>query len=114
QGVVVQYRATIDFYFVAFLAAAVAVGVFAALRFYLVSWLGERVVADVRSDIYSRVIRMDPPFFEVTRPREVLSRFTTDTTLVQSIAGVNLSITLRSTIQLFGALVLLIATAPSL
>src|SRR5262245_37073846 len=114
QGMVVQDRATIDFYFVAFLAAAVAFGVFAALRFYLVTWLGERVVADVRSDVYSRVVRMDPTFFEVTRTGEVLSRLTTDTTLVQSIAGVNLSITLRSTIQLVGALALLVATSPSL
>lgn len=114
QGMIVQDRATIDFYFVAFLAAAAAFGVFAALRFYLVSWLGERVVADLRSDVYGRVIRMDPMFFEVTRTGEVLSRLTTDTTLVQSIAGVNLSITLRSAIQLIGALLLLIATSPSL
>lgn len=114
QGMAVQDRATIDLYFVAFLAAAVVFGVFAALRFYLVTWLGERVVADLRADIYQRVIRMDPTFFEVTRTGEVLSRLTTDTTLVQSIAGVNLSITLRSTIQLLGALALLIATSPSL
>ena len=114
QGMAVQDRATIDLYFVAFLAAAAVFGVFAALRFYLVTWLGERVVADLRADIYARVIRMDPTFFEVTRTGEVLSRLTTDTTLVQSIAGVNLSITLRSTIQLVGALVLLIATSPSL
>jgi ATP-binding cassette subfamily B protein len=114
QGMVVQDRATIDFYFVAFLGAAAAFGLFAALRFYLVTWLGERVVADVRSDVYARVIRMDPTFFEVTRTGEVLSRLTTDTTLVQSIAGVNLSITLRSGIQLVGALVLLVATSPSL
>jgi ATP-binding cassette subfamily B protein len=114
QGMAVQDRSTIDLYFVAFLAAAVAFGVFAALRFYLVTWLGERVVADLRADIYRRVIRMDPTFFEVTRTGEVLSRLTTDTTLVQSIAGVNLSITLRSTIQLIGALALLIATSPSL
>jgi ATP-binding cassette, subfamily B, bacterial len=114
QGMIVQDRATIDLYFIAFLAAAVVFGVFAALRFYLVTWLGERVVADLRSDIYRRVIRMDPTFFEVTRTGEVLSRLTTDTTLVQSIAGVNLSITLRSTIQLIGALALLVLTSPSL
>src|SRR4051812_44719329 len=114
QGMVVRDRATLDTYFVAFLAAAVAFGVFAALRFYLVTWLGERVVADLRSEVYARVIRMDPTFFEVTRTGEVLSRLTTDTTLVQSIAGVNLSITLRSTIQLIGALALLVATSPSL
>ena len=114
KGMVVKDRSTIDLYFAAFLGAAAAFGVFAALRFYLVTWLGERVVADLRSDIYRRVIRMDPTFFEVTRTGEVLSRLTTDTTLVQSIAGVNLSIMLRSTIQLIGALALLIATSPSL
>ena len=114
KGMAVNDRATIDLYFAAFIGAAAVFGVFAALRFYLVSWLGERVVADLRSDVYGRVIRMDPTFFEVTRTGEVLSRLTTDTTLVQSIAGVNLSITLRSTIQLVGSLVLLIATSPSL
>jgi len=114
QGMVVQDAATLDLYFVAFLAAAAAFGIFAALRFYLVTWLGERVVADLRSDIYQRVVRMDPTFFEVTRIGEVLSRLTTDTTLVQSISGVNLSITLRSAIQLFGALALLVVTSPSL
>ncbi|HEX7011878.1 MAG TPA: ABC transporter transmembrane domain-containing protein [Steroidobacteraceae bacterium] len=114
KGMAVQDRATIDKYFVAFLAAAAAFSVFAALRYYLVTWLGERVVADLRSDVYERVIRMDPTFFEVTRTGEVLSRLTTDTTLVQSIAGVNLSITLRSAIQLVGALALLIVTSPTL
>jgi ATP-binding cassette, subfamily B, bacterial len=114
HGMAVQDSATIDRYFVAFLAAAAVFGLFAALRFYLVSWLGERVVADLRTDVYKQVIRMDPTFFEVTRTGEVLSRLTTDTTLVQSIAGVNLSITLRSSIQLVGALALLIATSPSL
>ena len=114
KGMVVQDRATLDLYFAAFLAAAMVFGVFAALRFYLVTWLGERVVADLRTNVYGRVIRMDPTFFEVTRTGEVLSRLTTDTTLVQSIAGVNLSITLRSTIQLVGSLILLVATSPSL
>jgi ATP-binding cassette subfamily B protein len=114
KGMVVSDAETIDLYFVAFLGAAAVFGVFAALRFYLVTWLGERVVADLRADVYSRVVRMDPTFFEVTRTGEVLSRLTTDTTLVQSIAGVNLSIALRSSIQLAGSLVLLIATSPSL
>src|SRR5690606_11305295 len=114
SGMAAQDAATVNTYFAAFLGAAAVFGIFAALRFYLVTWLGERVVADLRSDIYRRVIRMDPTFFEVTRTGEVLSRLTTDTTLVQSIAGVNLSITLRSIIQLIGALVLLVATRPSL
>jgi ATP-binding cassette, subfamily B, bacterial len=102
---------TINQYFIAFLAAAGAFGVFAALRFYLVTWLGERVVADLRSAVYARVIRMDPAFFEVTRVGEVLSRLTADTTLVQSIAGVNLSIMLRSTITVVGSLVMLAVTS---
>src|SRR5262245_26049126 len=63
QGMLVQDQQTIDRYFIAFLAAAVVFGVFAALRFYLVAWLGERVIADLRSDVYQRVIRMDPTFF---------------------------------------------------
>ncbi|HET8699317.1 MAG TPA: ABC transporter transmembrane domain-containing protein, partial [Gammaproteobacteria bacterium] len=88
QGLAVRDAATINRYFVVFLGAAVVFGGFAALRFYLVSWLGERVVADLRSKVYAKVIRMDPAFFEVTRTGEVLSRLTADTTLVQSISGV--------------------------
>jgi ATP-binding cassette subfamily B protein len=68
-------------------------------------------VADLRSTVYARVIRMDPAFFEVTRVGEVLSRLTADTTLVQSIAGVNLSILLRSTITVVGSLVMLAVTS---
>jgi ATP-binding cassette subfamily B protein len=114
EGLVVRDTATIDRYFIAFIAAAAAFGVFAALRYYLITWLGERVVADLRSQVYSHVIRMDPTFFEVTRTGEVLSRLTADTTLVQSIAGVGISITLRSAVTLAGSLVMLILTSPLL
>jgi ATP-binding cassette subfamily B protein len=111
EGMAAGSPDTINRYFIAFLAAAAVFGVFAALRFYLVTWLGERVVADLRSDVYARVIRMDPAFFEMTRTGEVLSRLTADTTLVQSIAGVNLSITLRSAISIIGSLVMLAVTS---
>jgi ATP-binding cassette subfamily B protein len=111
EGMAAGSPDTIDRYFLAFLAAAAVFGVFAALRFYLVTWLGERVVADLRDAVYRRVIRMDPSFFEVTRTGEVLSRLTADTTLVQSIAGVNLSITLRSAISIVGSLVMLAVTS---
>jgi ATP-binding cassette subfamily B protein len=97
----------INIWFVGLIAAAVVYGLFAALRFYMVTWVGERVVADLRSAIYRRVVRMDPMFYETTRVGEVLSRLTADTTLVQAIAGVNLSIVLRSTLSLIGALVLM-------
>ncbi len=105
---------TINRYFGWFLAAAGVFGVFAAIRFYLVTWLGERIVADIRDAVYRRVIRLDPAFFEVTRTGEVLSRLTTDTTLVQSIAGSGISIALRSSINLVGALVMLGLTSPQL
>ncbi|HEX6997789.1 MAG TPA: ABC transporter transmembrane domain-containing protein [Gammaproteobacteria bacterium] len=114
QGLVVRDAATIDRYFLAFLGAAVLFGVFASLRFYLVTWLGERVVADIRKKVYDRVIEMDPAFFEITRTGEVLSRLTADTTLVQSISGAGISITLRSALTFVGSLLMLIATSPML
>jgi ATP-binding cassette subfamily B protein len=105
---------TLNRYLIGFLAASVIFGVSAALRFYLVTWLGERVVADLRSAVYRRVVRMDPLFYETTRVGEVLSRLTTDTTLVQAISGVNLSIILRSSLSLIGGLVMLGLTSPKL
>ncbi len=105
---------TINRYFGWFFAAAAVFGSFAALRYYLVSWLGERVVADIRTAVYDRVVRMDPTFFETTRTGEVLSRLTADTTLVQSVAGVSLSIALRTTVNLLGGLVMLALTSVQL
>jgi ATP-binding cassette, subfamily B, bacterial len=99
---------------IGFLAASVIFGVSAALRFYLVTWLGERVVADLRAAVYRRVVRMDPLFYETTRVGEVLSRLTTDTTLVQAISGVNLSIILRSSLSLTGGLVMMGLTSAKL
>jgi ATP-binding cassette subfamily B protein len=103
--------AAIDRYFLLLLLAAGVFAAFASLRFYLVGWIGERVVADIRSAVYQRVIRMDPAFFEVTRTGEVLSRLTTDTTLIQSLSGSGLSILLRSTVSFLGSLVLLLLTS---
>jgi ATP-binding cassette subfamily B protein len=114
RGMVAGNADTVNRYFLAFLVAAGLIGVFAALRAYLVSWLGERVIADIRAKVYERVLAMDLSFFEVTRTGEVLSRLTTDTTLVQSMAGVNISITLRSAINLLGALVLMAVTSAKL
>lgn len=105
---------TINRYFGWFFAAAALFGGFAAVRYYLVSWLGERVVANIRMDVYDRVIRMDPTFFETTKTGEVLSRLTADITLVQSVAGVSLSIALRTTVNLIGGLVMLALTSVQL
>jgi ATP-binding cassette subfamily B protein len=105
-----ENASTIDRYFYFFLGIALLLGLFGAARTYFVNWLGERVVADIRNAVYRHVIRMDPAFFEVTKTGEVLSRLTADTTLIQSISSVGLSIILRSTIQFIGALVLLAFT----
>ncbi len=111
QGFTAANAAAVDKYFLLLLAAAFVFAAFASLRFYLVGWIGERVVADIRSAVYRRVIRMDPAFFEVTKTGEVLSRLTTDTTLIQSLSGAGLSILLRSAVSFIGSLVLLLFTS---
>ena len=85
-----------------------------ALRFYWVSWLGERVTADIRRAVYQHVIRVSPEYFEVTQTGEVLSRLTTDTTLVQTVIGTSLSMGLRNVLLMLGGLAMLMATSPSL
>jgi len=111
QGFSASNAAAIDKYFFWLLAAAGVFAAFAALRMYLVNWIGERVVADLRSAVYRRVLRMDPAFFEVTKTGEVLSRLTTDTTLIQSLSGIGLSVLLRSIVSFIGSLVLLLLTS---
>jgi ATP-binding cassette subfamily B protein len=113
-GMLADDVSTIDRYFLGLFAVAMAFGTFSALRFYLVTWLGERVVADLRNAVYAHVIRLDPTYFEVTKTGEVLSRLTTDTTLIQSISGSGLSITLRASLNLIGASVMLAITSPRL
>ncbi len=109
-GFTAENAALVDRYFGILLAVALLFGLFAAARAYFVNWLGERVVADLRDQLYAHLIRMDPAFYETTKTGEVLSRLTADTTLIQSISGVGLSIILRSSIQFVGALILLAFT----
>lgn len=110
HGFTVEDAANVDRYFFVLLLFALAIGFFGAARAYFVNWLGERVVADLRTRVFDHVIRMDPTFFEVTKTGEVLSRLTADTTLIQSISGVGVSIVLRSFIQFVGGLALLAYT----
>jgi ATP-binding cassette subfamily B protein len=110
HGLASKQGGTVNLYFAGFAALIVLFCAMAAVRMYLVSWVGERVVADVRNAVYRHVIRMDAMFFEETRTGEVLSRLTADTTLVQSITGTSLSMVLRSMIQLPGALLMLAIT----
>ncbi len=99
-------------HFVALFGVGVALGLFSAARFYMVSWLGERVTADLRSAVYAHVVRQSPEFFETTQTGEVLSRLTTDTTLVQTVVGSSLSMGLRNTVMGIGAMAMLIITNP--
>jgi ATP-binding cassette subfamily B protein len=99
-------------HFAALFAVAVALGLFSAGRFYMVSWLGERVTADLRNAVYSHVLQQSPEFFETTQTGEVLSRLTADTTLVQTVVGSSLSMGLRNSVMGVGALAMLVWTNP--
>ena len=80
-------------------------GVSSATRFYFVTWLGERVIADIRKAVFDNVLGLTPAFFEVTRTGEVLSRLTADTTLIQTVVGSSVSVALRNSVTLAGGLV---------
>jgi ATP-binding cassette subfamily B protein len=99
-------------HFLALFGVGVALALFSAGRFYMVSWLGERVTADLRAAVYARVLRQAPAFFEHTATGEVLSRLTTDTTLVQTVVGSSLSLGLRNSVMGLGALGMLVVTNP--
>jgi ATP-binding cassette subfamily B protein len=104
----------IDRYFLLVLVVAVVLGGATAARFYCVTWLGERIVADMRKAIYSHILSQSPAFFEVTRTGEVLSRITTDTTLIQTAVGSSASIALRNLLMMTGGLFMLMVTSPKL
>ena len=99
-------------HFLALFGVALALGVFSAARFYMVSWLGERITADLRNAVYAHVLRQSPEFFESTKTGEVLSRLTTDTTLVQAVVGSSLSMGLRNVVMGIGALIALVVNNP--
>jgi len=104
----------VDRYFLAFFGVVVIVALATYSRFYLVSWLGERIAADIRNDVYGHVLRQGPTFFEVTRTGEVLSRLTTDTTVIQTLVGSSASVALRNMLLMVGGTVLLILSSAKL
>ena len=106
--------AHVDAAFIGLFAVACVLAVATAARFYTVSLLGERVTADIRSAVYEHVIEQSPEFFETTQTGEVLSRLTTDTTLIQTLVGTSISMALRNTLLFFGGLVMLFITSPKL
>ncbi len=104
----------IDLYFLALFGVACILGVATAARFYMVSWLGERVTADLRSAVYAHVVTQSPQFFETTKTGEVLSRLTTDTTLIQTLVGTSISMALRNGLLFIGGMVMLFITSVKL
>lgn len=110
----VRSAAHVNQVFLALFAVATVLALATAARFYSVSWLGERVTADIRSAVYSHVVQQSPEFFETTKTGEVLSRLTTDTTLIQSVVGTSISMALRNVLLFLGGLVMLFVTSPKL
>ncbi len=104
----------LDQYFLALLGVVALLAAASFARSYLVAWLGERIIADVRKAVYSHILRLSPAFFELTRTGEVLSRLSIDTTLIQMVVGSSASVALRNLLLLAGGLALLIITSPKL
>ncbi len=104
----------LDLYFAALFGVVAVLALATFARFYFVTWLGERVVADIRKAVYAHVLRLSPTFFEATRTGEVLSRLTTDTELIQTLVGSSVSVALRNLLLFLGSAGLLIVTSPRL
>ena len=104
----------LDQYFLALLGVVALLAVATYGRYYAVSSLGERVVADIRRKVYEHVVGLSPEFFESTRTGEILSRLTTDTTLIQSVVGSSASVALRNMMIFVGGSILLIVSSPKL
>ncbi|HEU4376116.1 MAG TPA: ABC transporter transmembrane domain-containing protein, partial [Telluria sp.] len=104
----------VDATFLALFGVATVLALATAARFFTVSWLGERVTADIRSAVYGHVVNQSPEFFETTQTGEVLSRITTDTTLIQAVVGTSISMALRNVLLFLGGLVMLFVTSVKL
>jgi ATP-binding cassette subfamily B protein len=106
--------AFINRYFAMMIVMAIVLAVASALRYYYVITIGERVVADLRRDVFAHVTRLSPSFFDVNQSGEIVSRLTADTTQLKSAVGATASLALRNTILCLGAVVMMIATSPKL
>jgi len=114
EGFSTENAAVIDRYFLGLIGVALLMGVTSSLRFFLVSWIGERVVADLRAAVFDHVVGQSPAFFEKSHTGEIQSRLTADTTLIKSVVGSTASIALRNAFTLVGAVSLLVYTSPRL
>ncbi len=110
----IQGEGDIAPYFEALLVIALVLGLATALRFYFVSWLGERVVADIRAAVQRNLLRLSPAFFEENRPAEIASRMTADTAIIEQIVGTTVSVALRNLFVGIGGVIYLFSLAPKL
>lgn len=102
-----RFGGSLSVYFALGIGMALLMAVTGAVRFYFMSLIGERVVADIRGAVYAHILKLSPAFFQRTRTGEVLSRLTTDTTLIQTVVGSSASIAVRTAINMFGALIIM-------
>src|SRR5207237_1054883 len=96
------------------LVVALVLAIASGARFYLVSWLGERVVGDLRRDLFAHVVRLGPAWFEVKRSGDVMSRISSDAQLIEQVIGSSASVALRNTLMCVGGIVMLVITNPKL
>jgi ATP-binding cassette, subfamily B, bacterial len=113
-GEIAKNPAQVNMVFIGLFALSIVLALGTALRFYMVTWLGERVTADMREAVYQQVLIQDPKFFETLKTGEVLSRLNTDTTLIQTLVGTSLSLGLRNLVLFAGGLVMLLITSVKL
>ena len=104
----------IDSYFAVMVLVVAVLAVSSALRFYLVTTLGERIVADLRSDVFAHLTRLSPAYFDATRTGEIVSRLTADTTQIKSAVGASVSIALRNLVLFLGGAGMMVVTSPRL
>ncbi len=114
QGFLTQSPALLNRSIAVFMLLVMALAVGTFVRFYLVSWIGERCVADIRQQVFDHLIYLHPGFYENNRSSEIQSRLTADTTLLQSVIGSSLSLFLRNALMVVGGIVLLFVTNPKL
>lgn len=110
QGIMAQSISALNTLLAGIMALVVVMSVGTFIRFYLVTWLGERVSADIRNDVFKHLVTMHPSFFEENQSGEIMSRLTTDTTLLQSIIGSSLSFALRNMLTVTGGIIMLLVT----
>ncbi|MGE3332678.1 MAG: ABC transporter transmembrane domain-containing protein, partial [Rhodospirillaceae bacterium] len=110
RGLSAGSREMLDQGLLALIGVIVVIAVGTFTRFYYISWIGERVVADIRAAVFNHILRLSPGFFETTKTGEILSRLTTDTSLLQQVVGWSLSIALRNVVALIGGVTMLIVT----